>query len=118
MSKNTSLLLFCLCFFIWLSPATAQEDINFTSLTTKDGLSSNNVNAILRDRYGFMWFATDDGLDRFDGANFKVYRNKPMDSTSLQANEILSLHEDKDGNLWVGTSGGSLSLYDRKKDHF
>ena len=118
MSKNTSLLLFCLCFFAWLPTATAQEDINFTSLTTKDGLSSNNVNAILRDRYGFMWFATDDGLDRFDGANFKVYRNIPMDSTSLQANEILSLHEDKDGNLWVGTSGGSLSLYDRKKDHF
>lgn len=65
-----------------------------------------------------MWFATDDGLDRFDGANFKVYRNKPADSTSLQANEILSLHEDKDGSLWVGTSGGSLSLYNRKKDAF
>lgn len=118
MSKNTSLLLFCVCFFTWLSTATAQEDINFTSLTTKDGLSSNNVNAILRDRYGFMWFATDDGLDRFDGANFKVYRNKPMEPASLQANEILSLHEDKDGNLWIGTSSGSLSLYDRKKDNF
>lgn len=118
MSKNKSLLLFCICFFTWLSTAIAQEDINFTSLTSKDGLSSNNVNAILRDRYGFMWFATDDGLDRFDGANFKIYRNIPMEPSSLQANEILSLHEDKDGNLWVGTSSGSLSLYDRKKDNF
>lgn len=118
MSKNKSLLLCWICFFHWLSVAFAQEEINFTSLTTKDGLSSNNVNAILRDRYGFMWFATDDGLDRFDGASFKVYRNKPADSNSLQVNEILSLHEDKDGNLWVGTSSGSLSLYDRKKDHF
>jgi len=118
MSKNKTLLLSCICLFTWLSLATAQEDINFTTLTTRDGLSSNNINAIIKDRYGFMWFATDDGLDRFDGANFKVYRNKPTESTSLQANEILSLHEDKDGNLWVGTSSGSLSLYNRKKDAF
>ncbi|MEJ8843338.1 two-component regulator propeller domain-containing protein [Lacibacter sp. H375] len=118
MSKNKALLLSCICLFTWLSIATAQEDINFTTLTTKDGLSSNNVNAIIKDRYGFMWFATDDGLNRFDGANIKVYRNKQTDSTSLQANEILSLHEDKEGDLWVGTSSGSLSLYNRKKDAF
>jgi signal transduction histidine kinase/ligand-binding sensor domain-containing protein/DNA-binding response OmpR family regulator len=98
--------------------ATAQKDINFTSLTTKDGLSSNVVNAILKDRFGLLWFGTEDGLDKFDGTRFKVYRHKVGDSTSLQANEILSLHEDKAGNLWVGTSGGSLSLYDRKKDAF
>lgn len=96
----------------------AQEEINFTALTTKNGLSSNTVNAILKDRFGLLWFGTDDGLDKFDGTNFKVYRHKPGDSTSLQANEILALHEDKAGNLWIGTSGGSLSLYDRKKDAF
>lgn len=96
----------------------AQEDINFTALTTKDGLSSNTVNAILKDRYGLLWFGTDDGLNKFDGTNFKVYRYKAGDPTALQANEILALHEDKAGNLWVGTSGGSLSLYDRKKDAF
>jgi ligand-binding sensor domain-containing protein/signal transduction histidine kinase/DNA-binding response OmpR family regulator len=118
MPNNKTLLLHCICLFTWLSIATAQDGINFTALTTKDGLSSNNINAILKDRYGFMWFATDDGLDRFDGAKFKVYRNKPTDSTSLQANEILSVHEDKDGNLWVGTSSGSLSLYNRKRDAF
>lgn len=97
----------------------AQPDpINFTSLTTKDGLSSNTVNAILKDHYGVMWFGTEDGLDRFDGVHFTVYRQKPGDSTSLQANEILALHEDGAGNLWIGTSGGSLSLYDRKRDAF
>ena len=95
-----------------------QEEINFTSLTTKEGLSSNTVNAVLRDRYGMMWFGTEDGLDKFDGVHFTVYRQKPGDSTSLQANEILSLHEDRQGNLWIGTSGGSLSLYDRKRDAF
>jgi signal transduction histidine kinase/ligand-binding sensor domain-containing protein/DNA-binding response OmpR family regulator len=101
-----------------LSFANSQEEINFTSLTIKDGLSSNTVVAILKDRYGFMWFGTEDGLDKFDGTNFKVYRYKPNDSSSLQSNEILSLYEDQAGNLWVATSGGSLSLYDRRKDAF
>ncbi|MCU7552283.1 ATP-binding protein [Chitinophagaceae bacterium LB-8] len=113
------LALFCL-FAIGLmfcAPAQ-QEDINFTSLTTKDGLSSNMVNAILKDRYGLLWFGTEDGLNKFDGTNLTVYRHKVGNPESLQANEILSLHEDKAGNLWVGTSGGSLSLYDRKKDVF
>lgn len=65
-----------------------------------------------------MWFATDDGLNKFDGTNFTVYRNRRGDTTSLKANEILALHEDKKGNLWVGTSGGGLSLYNRHKDAF
>lgn len=95
-----------------------QKEINFTSLTTEDGLSSNTVNAILKDRYGMIWFGTEDGLDRFDGTRFKMYRHKAEDPTSLRANEVLSLHEDRSGNLWVGTSGGSLNLYDRQKDCF
>src|SRR5688572_21080402 len=107
-----------LCAIALNCQAVAQEDINFTALTTKNGLSSNTVNAILKDRFGLLWFGTDDGLDKFDGTSFKVYRHKPGDSTSLRANEILALHEDKAGNLWIGTSGGSLSLYDRKKDAF
>lgn len=111
-------LLLYLCTAGLLLCATAQEEINFTALTTKDGLSSNTVNVILKDRYGLLWFGTEDGLDKFDGTNFKVYRHKPGDSTTLEANEVLSLHEDKSGNLWIGTSGGSVSLYDRKKDAF
>jgi signal transduction histidine kinase/ligand-binding sensor domain-containing protein/DNA-binding response OmpR family regulator len=95
-----------------------QEEINFTSLTTKEGLSSNTVNVVLKDRFGAVWFGTEDGLDKFNGTNFTVYRQKPGDNTSLQSNEILALHEDKAGNFWIGTSGGSLSLYDRKKDAF
>ena len=102
-----------------LFKAVGQDNnINFASLTTQDGLSSNTVNVILKDRYGLMWFGTADGLNKFDGTNFTLYRHKSGDVTSLQANEILSIHEDKAGNLWVGTSGGSLSLYDRKKDAF
>src|SRR5688500_12024641 len=114
--KKSIQLLFCAIGLTY--QGAAQEDINFTALTTKEGLSSNTVNTILKDRFGLLWFGTDDGLDKFDGTNFKVYRHKPGDSTSLQANEILALHEDRAGNLWIGTSGGSLSLYDRKKDAF
>jgi signal transduction histidine kinase/ligand-binding sensor domain-containing protein/DNA-binding response OmpR family regulator len=113
------LVLFCFLVLVSKFLVVAQsQDIKFTSLTTKDGLSSNTVNAILKDRYGLIWFGTEDGLDKFDGTNFSIYRHKPGDSTSLQANEILSLYEDKAGNLWVGTSGGSLSRYDRKRDVF
>lgn len=95
-----------------------QQKINFTSLQIKDGLSSNTVNAILKDRYGLMWFATEDGLNKFDGSSFTVYRHKSDDPTGLQSNDIKVLHEDKAGNLWIGSSGGSLSLFDRKKNSF
>jgi signal transduction histidine kinase/ligand-binding sensor domain-containing protein/DNA-binding response OmpR family regulator len=98
--------------------ASSQQEINFTSLTTRDGLSSNTVNTILKDRFGLLWFGTEDGLDMFDGTNFKIYRHRPGDPSSLQSNEILSLFEDAQGNLWVATSGGSLSRYNREKDAF
>jgi signal transduction histidine kinase/ligand-binding sensor domain-containing protein/DNA-binding response OmpR family regulator len=111
--------IFILTLFILNLTAPAQiSHINFTSITSKEGLLSNSVNAILKDRLGLMWFATDDGLNRFDGTNFKVYRTRRGDTTSLLANEILALHEDKRGNLWIGTSGGGFSCYNRRKDIF
>lgn len=110
-------------FFGWLLlvafvTMSQPSDIKFTSLTSKDGLLSNSVNAILKDRHGLMWFATDDGLNKYDGTNFTVYRHNPGDSSSLRANEVLALHEDRSGNLWVGTSGGAISLYDRAQGRF
>lgn len=65
-----------------------------------------------------MWFATEDGLNRFDGNRFTIYRHKENDPYDLQVNNISSLHEDKYGNIWVGANGGFLSFYDRKKDVF
>ncbi|MCE7067109.1 hybrid sensor histidine kinase/response regulator transcription factor [Dyadobacter sp. CY326] len=90
----------------------------FTSITSMDGLSSNTVTAILKDRYGLMWIATDDGLNRFDGTDVLVYRHNKNDSTSLRSSDITSLHQDRKGRIWVGTIEGGLHLYNRKKDSF
>jgi signal transduction histidine kinase/ligand-binding sensor domain-containing protein/DNA-binding response OmpR family regulator len=90
----------------------------FTAITSMDGLSSNTVTAILKDRYGLLWFATDDGLNKFDGTGFTVYRHRKTDSTSLKSNDVSALYEDRAGRIWVGTIMGSLHLYDRRKDSF
>jgi ligand-binding sensor domain-containing protein len=101
-----------------LQPSFAQRtDLSFINFSSKNGLSSNTVNAILKDRYGYMWFATDDGLNRFDGINFTVYRNNPTDSTSIGAGSILSMQEDGQGNLWLG-SNSKLSRYNHAKNSF
>jgi signal transduction histidine kinase/ligand-binding sensor domain-containing protein/DNA-binding response OmpR family regulator len=108
----------CLLTWLYLPVSAQKHEVHFTSLTSKDGLLSNAVNAILKDSLGLMWFATDDGLNKFDGTNFTVYSHHAGDSTSLRANEVLALHQDRSGNLWIGTSGGGLSLYNRKTDNF
>lgn len=102
---------------ITLTGIAQPADLNFINFSNKDGLSSNIVHAIVKDKFGYMWFATDDGLNKFDGVNFTVYRNNHADSTSISGNTIFALHEDAAGNLWIGTNT-SLSLYNRKKDAF
>jgi ligand-binding sensor domain-containing protein len=94
------------------------DRFKFTALTSTDGLSSNTVYTILKDRYGLMWFGTDDGLNKYDGTEFTVYRHDPADPASLRSNDISALHEDKLGQIWVGTIQGSLHLYNRRKDTF
>lgn len=94
------------------------EPPRFTAITSMDGLSSNTVTAILKDRYGLLWFATDDGLNKFDGTGFTVYRHNKTNQASLKSNDVSALYEDRSGRIWVGTIMGSLHLYDRKKDSF
>jgi ligand-binding sensor domain-containing protein len=101
------------------SVAFAQSgNVQFSHLTNLDGLSQSTVQAIVKDKYGFMWFGTQDGLNKFDGYKFTVYRHEPNNPKSLRKNFIISLYEDRQGNLWVGTLNGGISLYDRKTDAF
>jgi ligand-binding sensor domain-containing protein/signal transduction histidine kinase len=112
------LLLFCLANSFFFAVKAQQPSVKFTHLTNMDGLSQSTVQAMVKDRYGFMWFGTQDGLNRYDGYTFKVYRHQPKDPGSLRRSNIMSLYEDRRGNLWVGTSNGALSLYDRNHDSF
>ncbi|MEO6849377.1 MAG: two-component regulator propeller domain-containing protein, partial [Mucilaginibacter sp.] len=96
----------------------AQSNIKFTTLTVKEGLSSNTVNAIVKDKYGVMWLGTANGLSKFDGTNFTVYRRDTENPYSLSSDGILSLYEDHSGTLWIGSDAGGISYYDRKFDRF
>ncbi|TVQ13176.1 MAG: response regulator, partial [Balneolaceae bacterium] len=73
---------------------------------------------VIQDRAGFIWVATQDGLNRFDGYNIRVYRHIPGDSTSLSDNSLRTLFEDRDGYLWIGTRTGNLDRYDPETDTF
>jgi len=75
-------------------------------IVIQKGLSQNRILSILEDDLGFMWFGTADGLNRYDGYNFKIYRNKFDDSTSLPNNSINTMVEDDQGNFWIGTNNG------------
>ena len=109
---------YLIVFFLLPGSVFSQDpDLNFMNLGSREGLSSNIVSSILKDRFGYMWFGTDDGLNKFDGKQFTVYRHNEDDSTSIISNEILDLFEDKEGNLWIGTGSG-LMLYNRKMDSF
>src|SRR6476646_3063335 len=82
------------------------RDVRFAHLTTNEGLSQGYVTAILQDRRGFMWFATRDGLSRYDGNAFVVYKNNPSDPGSLSSNFLQDLLQDEDGYLWIATDTG------------
>lgn len=93
------------------------DDIFFKKFSTEHGLSQGSVNAVLRDSKGFVWLGTDEGLNRFDGKIFRVFRNHPNDSTSLAGNAVQSLWEDESDRIWVGTMEG-LSRFDRHLERF
>ena len=94
------------------------QSVRFNHLDVEDGLPENTIRAILQDSEGFMWFATWNGLCRYDGYEFKVYKHINGDSTSLQVSKITCLLEDQEKRLWVGTYGGGLSLYNKENETF
>jgi len=111
--RITSFLICLLCF----KQTIHAQQYYFKHYHVEHGLSNNSVACSLQDRNGFLWFGTINGLNRFDGYNFKVFRNDPEDSTSIGSNFIRCLYEDKNGSLWVGTNKG-IYIYDSHSEKF
>ena len=86
-------------FFIWTESAAQQY--SFTSFTIEDGLSNNVVYATHQDNKGYLWIATHDGLNRYDGYEFKKFLHNPFDKKSLASNMTIDMAEDDDGRLWI-----------------
>ncbi len=93
------------------------SDVQFSHYTVADGLSQNTVTDIVEDKHGFIWFATLDGLNRFDGYEFKYYQHDDSRPDSIADSFIRDLFVDDDGELWVATESG-LSRYNENKDNF
>ena len=94
------------------------KKLKFEAITINDGLSQGMINYILQDHYGFMWFATKDGLNRYDGYTFVVYRHDAADPTTIADNYIMWIFEDSKGNIWLSTAGHGLDLFDRTTETF
>ncbi len=94
------------------------KTLTFEHIGVNDGLSQINITCILQDKRGFMWFGTRDGLNRYDGYKFTVYRNDPNNPNTLSNNFIQDLVEDKDSNIWIATQNGGLNKLDQRHEVF
>ena len=95
----------------------AGDRFYFKAIGVEDGLSQNTVYDLLQDKQGFIWVATQNGLNRFDGSSFKVFQGEAGAAKGLTSDAIFSLSEDLDGNIWVGTLNG-VNIYDAARESF
>lgn len=106
-------------FYAQITVIDAQaQKLSFTTFDNANGLSQNTINVSFKDHYGFMWFGTQDGLNKYDGYKVTVYKHRSNDKKTLPTNFITSICEDQNGDLWIGTRIGGLSKYNRSKDDF
>lgn len=98
------LLVFLFVVFTLLS--YSQKDIKFERISIEQGLSQSTVTCVFKDSRGFMWFGTEDGLNLYDGYEFKIFKPIPGDSTSISNNTIRVIYEDSNGDVWIGTNVG------------
>lgn len=93
------------------------QDYSVRFLDISDGLSNNSITTIYQDKEGYMWFGTYDGLNRYDGYTFKIFRNEINNENSLSNNTIYTLDGDSNRNIWIGGNKGA-SVYDKSKALF
>lgn len=107
-----------LCCLSPLSSAQTTYEMAFRNLALPDGLSQNTVMDVLQDQYGYMWFATENGLDRYDGYELRSYRRGNGGAGELVNDYIWQVAEDNEGNLWLATNGGGVAFYSRDLNSF
>jgi signal transduction histidine kinase/DNA-binding response OmpR family regulator/ligand-binding sensor domain-containing protein len=98
--------------------ASAQHSTDYETISISQGLSQGMVFATLQDRDGFIWIATKNGLNRYDGYSFKTFTNDPYNSNSLSGNTVTALFEDSKGRIWAGTENAGLNVYSKKSSTF
>ncbi len=109
---------------LWFLPSVGSAhtspytELRFDRISVGDGLSNGAVNAITQDARGFMWFGTEDGLNRYDGQRFVIYRPEPDNPNSLVSGNFGSIMQDSRGQLWLGTWGGGLDRLDPETGEF
>jgi signal transduction histidine kinase/DNA-binding response OmpR family regulator/ligand-binding sensor domain-containing protein len=108
----------CLAFICACMHVCAQAPLGYETISAAQGLSQGMVYDILQDKEGFIWVGTKDGLNRYDGYNFKVFTNDPYNAKTLSSNSINKLFEDSKGRIWVGTENEGLNIYDKKSGDF
>ncbi|HEY3390996.1 MAG TPA: two-component regulator propeller domain-containing protein, partial [Prolixibacteraceae bacterium] len=116
------ILLYVLPAFIFLTlhdlSLAQTSDIEYDNITLDQGLSQSTVFAITQDAQGFMWFGTQDGLNRYDGYSVKVFRHNPANNETIGDNTIRTLLCDSKGDLWIGTENNGLDRYVSKENRF
>ncbi|MCE1189927.1 MAG: histidine kinase [Ignavibacteria bacterium] len=118
MRKTTAYLLCSFIIIINTVSFCGSEEYVFKTFSLEDGLSQSSILAMAQDKIGFLWLATADGLNRYDGYEFKVYRYSPNMKYSLSDNGVSAVYVDRDGILWAGTILGALNKYDSKTERF
>lgn len=117
MKKLLSIILCTLtALFLSASVFSKAPELRFQNLTIADGLSNNTVRCIMQDSRGFIWFGTPNGLNKYDGYRFTVYSNESSEPNGASCIDILSLFEDRRGDIWIGTKACGIYKYDREKD--
>ncbi len=95
-----------------------QRNLRFAHVNAAQGLSQDSVMAVVQDQQGFIWIATQDGLNRYNGHEIKLFERDPFDATSLSNNWIFALALAADGKLWIATDGGGINIYDPITEKF